>query len=140
MGSLHRPMSGGRTANQRELLRATTRIVRAGGLTDEQCAQLLPIILAATTHTDPEHNEEEDQSRPVTGWSESPRISAAEAAILLARYTSACTTELRTAIRHLSTDSVRVVRSTACANSIRAVFFARWLTLRPLSGCHAWPL
>jgi signal recognition particle GTPase len=98
------------TTAMNELLRATTRIVRAGGLTDEQCARLLPIILAATTHTDPEHSDEEDQSRPVTGWSESPRISAAEAAILLARYTSACTTELRTALKQLSTDPVRVVR------------------------------
>jgi hypothetical protein len=98
----------GRATN--ELLRAATSIARFGGLTDDQCTELLFILLPATTNPDPEPNEEKEQERPLTAWSDAPRISAAEGVILLARYPAACTAETRGVIKRLSTDPVRAVR------------------------------
>jgi signal recognition particle GTPase len=97
------------TTATNELLRATTRIARAGGLMADQCGQLLPILLRATTHADPMPNEEEE-GRPLTSWNDAPRITAAEGIMLLARYPAACTRETRAAIQRLSTDPVRAVR------------------------------
>ena len=93
-----------------ELIRACATIARSGDLTNDQQEFLLPIALRATNHPCPEHNEEEDQAQPVTGWSGAPRICAAETLILFARYAACCMTEVQTAIRRLSTDPVRVVR------------------------------
>jgi len=93
-----------------QLMRACAAIARSADLTNEQGEQLIPFVLRAATHASPEHNDEEDQTQPVTGWSDAPRISAAESIILLARYAACCTTDVQTAIQCLSTDPVRVVR------------------------------
>ncbi|MCX6593131.1 MAG: hypothetical protein NTZ56_16565 [Acidobacteria bacterium] len=85
-------------------------IARTEGLSDEQSAVLVPIILRATTHEVPPPDANEDQQQPVTGWGTVPRIAAAEAITILARHPACCTKETREAIRRLSVDPVRAVR------------------------------
>ena len=93
-----------------DVLRACVRIVHTGGLTNDHCAQLILLLLHAATHPSPEHDNDDDQTKPVTAWYDAPRILAAQGLILLARYPAGCSTEVRSAIKDLSADPVRVVR------------------------------
>jgi len=94
-----------------ELMEAANKIAHSDTLTNQQCAQLLPIILFGVTDPSPEPSKDDDQETPVSGWSPALRISAAEAITLLARFSAACTSEVQAAIRRLSTDPVCAVRS-----------------------------
>jgi hypothetical protein len=91
------------------LARAGVAIGRTQDVTEEQARILLLMILRITTHPEPQPDGE-DQRRPVTGWGRAPRITAAEAIIVLARHPSCCTPGARAAILRLSTDPVRAVR------------------------------
>jgi len=87
-----------------------TRIAPAGGLTAEHAPSSSPSCCPRQLTEDPASGEDEEQDRPLTAWSDAPRILAAEGTILIARYAAACTPEAQAAIRRLSTDSVRAVR------------------------------
>jgi signal recognition particle GTPase len=93
-----------------EIARCTVAIARTDDLLPEQAALLLPIILRVTTENPSAPDEELDQTRPVTGWSTTPGITAAEAITILARHPACCTSQTRNAIQHLSVDPVPVVR------------------------------
>ena len=94
-----------------ELARACVAIAHNDQLTNDQLAQLLPILREGANDPDPEPNEEQDQTHKITSWgTRSPRIQSAEAIILLARYESWCTPEMKAIIPRLGADPVPVVR------------------------------
>ena len=93
-----------------EIARCGVAIGRTDELTNAEAALLLPIILRVTTQESPAPDDDQDQHLPVTGWGSAPRITAAEAATVLARHPSCCTGETREAIQRLSIDPVPAVR------------------------------
>jgi hypothetical protein len=97
-------------ATMTALLQTCTRIARKDRLTAGQCEELVALVLPATAHPTPEKDDDEDQQRPVGGWTDVPRILAAEGIVLLARYPVACTQNVRAAIRRLNSDPVPVIR------------------------------
>jgi signal recognition particle GTPase len=104
------PTSAIQDAALTDLAQCTVAIARSENLKPDQAAILLPIALTAAKHPNPAVQENDDPTRPVTGWSPAPRITGAQAITALARHETCYTKDTRDAIRRLSTDPVRTVR------------------------------